>query len=284
MRSSRSDRSVAVVCSARAKADVSNLRARSWPSERWPADDGSHGMAVTRRANARDLPSGVGPAFTYHDQPQAGVGWMAPAVLYQDRQVHLRRNHRAQVRADDQSGESRRVRQWSRQAAGPEPACIDHHVDADVPQGVEGVDEIRPDPSEDGGTTGTVEAGQESPLMITGGDQRQGLVEDHLGERSAVPVGLRDPQQPLAVRALSGQEAGQHGLVGAWITVGEYHRPRPDECQSDGEGCDSGSTGDRSENDDGHDHVTDQRRGPGIRDLEPPAAPAPELGRCRRQH
>ncbi len=92
---------------------------------------------------------------------------MVSAVLHQNRQVHLRRYHRTQVRADDQSGEGRRIRQWSGQAAGSEPARIDHHVDADVPQGVEGGDEIRPDTSEDGGATGTVEAGQEVPLMIT---------------------------------------------------------------------------------------------------------------------
>ena len=141
----------------------------------------------------------------------------------------------AQARPQHEPGDGAALDQRSGQAVRPHPAGVDDDVVAHLAQPVEGVGEVVPHAAEQPGAGRPVEAGQEElPLAVLAAD-RQGLVEHRLAERTPVAVGLRDPEQPAPARALAGEVAGEHRLVGARVAVGEQDGPRPGQGQPDRE-------------------------------------------------
>ena len=207
-----------------------------------PPADRRRSSATTGRPSALLIsPRGVRLALADDDQTELVAGGRGqPRVVGDHRQVDPGAHHRAEARAEHQGGERAALDQRRRQAGGTDPAGVDDHVEVDVAQPVEGVGQVLPDRAEVGGAAGLGEAGQEQPAVAVLAGERQALVDDHLAQRPAVPVGLGDAEQALAVAGLAGQVAGQDGLVRAGIAVGQQDRARPGQGEADGQGGDAG--------------------------------------------
>ena len=96
--------------------------------------------------------------------------------------------------------------------------------------------------------------------LLSGRSRRMGVVEIagatsttlRGAQRTAVAMGLGDPQQALAVAGLPGQVAGEDGLVRTGIAVGEQDRARPGQGQPDAESGHAGRTGGGGQDQDRH--------------------------------
>lgn len=205
-----------------------------------------------------------------------------PLRLGQHRQLHPGREHGPEAGAEQDDGERAPLEQGRRQPQRAQPAGVDHHVEVDVTEPVEGVREVVPHAGEVAGAAGAGEAGEEQPAVAVGLGQGEALVDDGFAEVPPVAVRLGDAQQPLAAGGSPGQVAGEHGLRGARVGVDEQHRPRPGEGQSDGQRRHARRAAARGQDEDGH--LSGPRPG---RRSSAPARPAgrrsaPAAGRRRR--
>ena len=135
--------------------------------------------------------------------------------------------------ADHQAGEGRRVGQRRRQSRRSQPTGIDDHVDTDITQISEGVDEVGPHAGEDRRAAGTAEAGQEAPSMITVATRGRvwSKITSRSGRRSRCASATRS--KPLPPELCPARNPANTAWCAPGIAVGEQDRARPGQRQPD---------------------------------------------------